>query len=133
MSVSETPRSPKAPVPAHVRPGCRVAIVGSRAFPDLRRVRRFVADLAPGTVIVSGGAPGVDCCAAAAGRSRHLTVVEHFAQWNLHGRRAGFLRNALIVRDCDCLVAFWDGRSPGTRNALYLARQAFLPFAILRP
>lgn len=41
----------------------RVAIVGSREFSDLKRVRKFVANLAkkyPDAIVVSGGARGVD-------------------------------------------------------------------------
>ena len=38
----------------------KLAIVGSRQGADLEHVRAFVAALPPGTIVVSGGAKGVD-------------------------------------------------------------------------
>jgi predicted Rossmann fold nucleotide-binding protein DprA/Smf involved in DNA uptake len=109
-----------------------VAIVGSRAFSDLESVRRFVQTLPVGTVIVSGGARGVDRCAATAARDHGLRVVEYLAQWDRWGRRAGFIRNQQIVQRCDRLVAFWDGSSSGTRHSIELARQLGRPVIVHR-
>jgi len=38
----------------------KVAIVGTRTYPDLEQVRKYVRDLSPDDIIVSGGAKGVD-------------------------------------------------------------------------
>jgi YspA, cpYpsA-related SLOG family len=105
------------------RPERYLAVVGSRDFPDLDRVRLFIQGLSPQTIIVSGGARGVDRCAAHAARARGLRVIELFADWQRFGRRAGYLRNELIVRRCGRMVAFWDGSSPGTRHSIDLARK----------
>ena len=40
------------------RPERYLAVVGSRDFPDLDRVRQFIQGLSPRTIIVSGGARG---------------------------------------------------------------------------
>lgn len=98
----------------------RVAVVGSRDYPDLARVGRFVGKLPAGTVVISGGAEGVDRRAAACARSRGLPVVEHFADWS-RGRGAGYVRNKTIVLDAQLVVAFWDLKSRGTANAIVLA------------
>ena len=42
----------------------RVAVVGSRGYPDRAAVAAYVQALAEGTVVVSGGARGVDRWAA---------------------------------------------------------------------
>ena len=34
-----------------------------------------------------------------------------------YGKRAGILRNRDIVDAADIVVAFWDGKSPGTKNS----------------
>lgn len=47
-----------------------VAIVGSRTFPNCDVVRRFVHRLRPGTLVISGGARGVDAAAEEAARER---------------------------------------------------------------
>ena len=108
----------------------RVAIIGSREYGDLDQVRSFVAGLQrkhPGSVVISGGARGVDAVAAAAARSVGLQVVVLPAQWRQGGvfdRSAGCRRNAAIVAACDVLVAFWDGQSRGTAHAVSAARRA---------
>jgi len=103
----------------------RIAIVGSRDYPRMDLVAAYVhRDLVPGTVIVSGGARGVDRIAAESARTRGLEVVEHFADWDTHGRSAGFIRNGDIVKDSDQVVAFWDGESRGTRDTITKARKA---------
>jgi hypothetical protein len=114
-----------APIPTAVQPSrpC-VAVVGSRDFADLDRVRRFVASLPAGVVVLSGGARGVDRCAAQAARARGLRVVELFADWERDGPYlAGRIRNQQVVERCDRMVAFWDGRSTGTHDAWQRAVQ----------
>ena len=50
----------------------RLGIVGSRHFPARDGVGSFVASLPPDTVIVSGGAEGVDSWAVEIGDLRRL-------------------------------------------------------------
>ena len=38
----------------------KVAIVGTRTYPDLDQVREYVRKLSPDDIVVSGGAKGVD-------------------------------------------------------------------------
>jgi hypothetical protein len=102
----------------------RVAIVGSREYPDPQEVRAYVADLPPETIVVSGGARGVDTTAAFAAVRRGLTCEVIRADWRRHGKRAGFLRNREVVARADRVVAFWDGESRGTKHAIDLARAA---------
>lgn len=54
----------------------KVAIVGTRTYPHLDRVRSYIATLPPDTIVVSGGALGVDSTAdEAARRLCTFTVV----------------------------------------------------------
>jgi len=102
----------------------RVAIVGSRGYLDLDSVKSYVAALPADTVVITGGAKGVDTVAEEAAKALGLKVVVHLADWNLYGKAAGQIRNQVVVDDCDRLVAFWDGTSPGTRGAISLASKA---------
>jgi hypothetical protein len=111
--------------------GVRVAIVGSRDFPNADTVSVFVRSLPAGTVVVSGGARGVDQWAEEAAKARGLQTKIIYADWKNLGRRAGPIRNAEIVASADRLVAFWNGRSRGTLNAVLEARSARLPILIL--
>lgn len=114
----------------------KVAIVGSRNFPDPERVRAVVrAILAkhPGTEIVSGGARGVDSWAEEEARAQGAPVRVFPADWDRHGKRAGFLRNKDIVAHADHVVAFWDGESKGTQHTMNLAREAGKLAMVVRP
>ena len=40
-------------------------------------------------------------------------------------------RNAQIIAEADQVVAFWDGKSPGTRNTIDRAKRANKPLEII--
>lgn len=139
--------------------GERIAIVGSRDYPDEAEVFSYVLSLASDDIVVSGGARGVDETAEGAARARGLAVIS-YRPVKRHGRwriakivrpdtegvgtvlepetftsfgAAAYFRNGLIVAASDSVVAFWDGKSPGTRNARELAEQAGKPLETRRP
>lgn len=101
----------------------KLAIVGSRNWYSPRRVREFVQALPLDTVIVSGGAVGVDSDAEQAARERGMTVEVYKPDWKKHDRAAGIIRNRQIVDAADKVVAFWDGESRGTKFTIDYARQ----------
>jgi len=111
----------------------RVAIVGSRVYPRPFEVWRYVFDLPDGDVVVSGGAAGVDTMAVRAAQSRGMHHVVFPADWQRFGRSAGYRRNQEIVANCDRVVAFWDGRSKGTKHTIDLAKKAGVPIVIIQP
>lgn len=111
----------------------KVAIVGSRGYPELEHVRQLVRKLDASDVVITGGAPGVDQTAEDEARLRGLEVVVLHADWRAHGPSAGPIRNTAIVRACDRLVAFWDGTSRGTLDAITKARARGLLVTIKRP
>lgn len=111
--------------------GSRIAVVGSRKFPQPQLVSSFVGSLPQGVCVVSGAGGAVDLAAAAAGRAAGLQVEEFPAQWALYGRSAGPVRNRqLVASGLSCLVAFVvDHRqlSPGTASVVKYARAAGVP------
>ena len=110
----------------------RIAIVGSRDFPRLEEVRQFVYEQERTTVIISGGARGVDSIAVEEARKLHMPYEVYPADWNRYGRSAGFRRNQTIVDAADEVVAFWDGESRGTKHTIDLARAAKKPVRIIQ-
>lgn len=104
----------------------RLAIVGSRDFADLAQVRQFVADLPNDTIVISGGAEGVDQTAVKAARARGLTTVEILPDTKTHAPTlAPLVRNSSIVAACDRLVAFWGSTfSTGTLDVVRKAVKA---------
>lgn len=110
----------------------RVAIVGSRDYPDLWRVEAYVRQMDPAdTVVVSGGAKGVDSAAADAARQSGIRVVEYLPDWEQYGRSAGFRRNRTIVKNSDLVVAFWNGKSRGTASTISIAKEMGKPFEVM--
>jgi hypothetical protein len=108
-----------------------IAIIGSRDYLPLDKVRDYVNTLADDDHIISGGARGVDSAAVAAAKQRGLPFTEYRAEWDRYGRSAGFKRNVLIVNDADRLVAFWDGQSRGTKHSINLAAKKGIPVEII--
>lgn len=111
----------------------RIAVVGSREFSEPERVRAFIASLPPHTIIVSGMARGVDTIAREAAIERGLNIIDVPAQWQAHGRGAGFRRNGIIVEISDEVVAFWDGESKGTAHTLSLCRREGKKLRVFTP
>lgn len=109
----------------------RVAIVGSRDYPDLGDVVAYVRALPGDTVIISGGARGVDRVAEHAAFQRGMTTRIYPAEWERYGKQAGYRRNQQIVADADRLVAFHDGVSRGTQHSIDLARAASKPTLVI--
>lgn len=108
-----------------------VAIVGSRNFADPQQVTNYVNGLdADHDVVISGGARGVDTWAYIAAKKRDMRVIVLNADWDLHGKKAGYLRNADIVIAADRVVAFWDGQSKGTLHSINLAKKAGKPVEV---
>ena len=97
------------------------AIIGSRGYPNPERVIAwctYIVRAHPDATFVSGGAKGPDSIGAAYLRKRGREVVEVLPDYDTHGRAAPLVRNTEIVRRCDRVVAFWDGRSNGTLDAI---------------
>lgn len=109
----------------------RVAVVGSRDFPSQYIVERFVYELPPDVVIVSGGARGVDTWAEQTAKHHGRTVDIYIPNWSAHGKSAGFIRNNTIVRNCDIVVAFWYNNSKGTKHTIQLAKYLKKPCVIV--
>ena len=98
----------------------KLAVVGSRSFNDYKKMESILEGYLP-FILVSGGADGADSLAERFAREKDLEIIIHYPEWKKYGRRAGYLRNTFIVRDCDKLIAFWDGRSKGTKMTISLA------------
>ena len=70
------------------------------------------------TEIVSGGAKGIDTCAGEYAREHGLKLTEFLPDYRRYGRAAPLVRNREIVAYADQVLAFWDGKSPGTKYVI---------------
>lgn len=104
----------------------KIAVIGSRDFDDYGVLEAFLDGLRPAVgieVIVSGGAKGADSLAERYARDRDIPMEVHRPDWKTFGRSAAFIRNRSIVDCSDMVVAFWDGKSLGTQNAVDYAKR----------
>ncbi len=119
-------------------PTARLLITGSRNFGDqghvdialmrtaLKDARRKLHDAGfDRIVLVHGAARGADQLAAAVGKSMGFILEPHPAQWSVHGKAAGPIRNKEMVDlGADLMLAFPRGASRGTRGCMQLAAEA---------
>ena len=113
----------------------RLAIVGSRSFSDSGKARDVIRKLydirgISASAVVSGGAVGADALAEEYAASEGIPLIIHRADWNRYGRMAGHMRNSLIIRDAEAVLAFWDMKSPGTRDDVEKASAIRMPIFI---
>lgn len=102
----------------------RVAIVGSRDYPNLDQVVELVQALPEGTVVISGGAQGVDITAEMTAKAQGLDRIIFQPQWGIYGKKAGAIRNQQIVEAADRVIAFSYNNSPGTNITIEMAKKA---------
>lgn len=88
-----------------------------------RHLMRLQVD--PSTVVIVGDArSGGDAAARLWAKTARLAMIVFAPAWAHHGRRAGPIRNQWMVdmlpADRTRAIAFWDGESRGTDNAIRL-------------
>ncbi len=118
-----------------------MAIIGSRSFTDksllfheINEYRKAYKNI---DTIVSGGAKGADSLAAAYAHENGLDLKVFPANWsdlsepclkktdkhgNAYNILAGLNRNHHIIAYSDIVIAFWDGKSSGTKYSISIAR-----------
>lgn len=68
------------------------------------------------TEIVSGTARGIDKCGEDYARYTNLKLSKFPAEWELHGKATGHIRNSQMAEYANSLLLIWDGQSRGSAN-----------------
>jgi hypothetical protein len=117
----------------------RILVTGSRDWDDADKISEVLWQAVmlkpPPYTLVTGACPtGADFIAESLAvltnnRHPHTWVIErHPAQWGVHGKRAGFVRNAEMVElGADVCVAFIKNNSRGATMTADLAEKAGIP------
>ena len=98
----------------------KTAIVGSRNL-DIPNLGDYIPKET--TEIISGGAKGVDSSAKKYAESNGIKLTEFLPEYQKYGRAAPLKRNITIVRNADYVIAFWDGKSKGTKHVIDTCRR----------
>lgn len=103
-----------------------IAVSGSRTIVEYKVIKE-VLDLVhaefPVTLLLHGGAKGVDLLACQWAKASAIASLEYKADWDKHGKAAGVIRSREMIDGADILVAVWDGRSNGTKHAIDYAQR----------
>jgi hypothetical protein len=100
----------------------KVAVIGGREFDDYELLKETL-NLFSITTIVSGGAKGADSLSEIYARENNIKTEIYLPDWDLFGKRAGFLRNTTIIENSGLVIAFWDQKSRGTRDSISKAHK----------
>ena len=106
----------------------KLAIIGSRSIESLD-LDKYIKDKPD--VVISGGAKGIDTIAWQWALENHIEIVVHRPDYNAHGRWAALRRNDIIVNEADKVMAFWNGKSTGTKYVIDKAKKLNKPVEIV--
>jgi hypothetical protein len=105
-----------------------VVVSGSRTFPEDQydEIRKRLETVCgPNTILRHGGATGADKAAGRAAKKLGVHVEIYPADWGRFPGYAGFKRNIEMLQDPPqpkLVMAFWDGKSPGTEHMIEQTR-----------
>jgi hypothetical protein len=107
-------------------------VIGSRNFTDYAVVREHLSNIAM-TVMVSGGARGADAMGEKYADEMGILKEVYLPDYDKYGRAAPFVRNGDIIKNSEVVLAFWDGKSNGTRDSLNKCVKLKIPHKIIYP
>ena len=100
----------------------KVIIAGGRDFNDYNLLKSkcdfYLSKINEEIEVVCGGAKGADSLGERYAKEKGLNISYFYADWDLYGKSAGYRRNAEMGNYADALIAFWDGRSKGTKHMI---------------
>ena len=108
----------------------KIAIVGSRSL-QVKDLENYIPENV--TEIVSGGAVGIDSCARQYARKKGLRLTEFFPNYEKYDSKAPLVRNLQIIEYADSVIAFWDGKSTGTRHVINHCREQNKKIRVFMP
>lgn len=114
----------------------KVIIAGSRNYNDYEKLEKVVDHILGlfkgDVIIISGCARGADTLGIEYAERNNLPVKLIPADWDKYGKSAGYLRNEEMAKEADALIAFWDGKSKGTKHMIDLAKEQGLGTSVIK-
>ena len=120
------------------RPIYKIIIAGGRDFMDYNLLKEKTNKIlqekrvSHKIVIISGCARGADTLGLRYASENAFDVEEYPANWDKYGKKAGYMRNVEMAENADALIAFWDGKSKGTKHMIDIATERNLPTRVIK-
>lgn len=99
----------------------KVIIAGSRTFNNYDLLEKVLQE--ENLIIDEVVCGGADTLGAEWAKKNGVPVKYFNAEWYIYGRAAGTIRNHQMGDYADYLVAFWDGKSRGTKDMIDYMQQ----------
>ena len=116
----------------------KVIVAGSRGFSNYKLLKETCNSTlrekkkTHNVIIVSGHAKGADLAGEQYANEEKLDLEIFPADWKKYGKSAGFRRNEQMAEFADALIAFWDGKSHGTKHMIDIATEKGMNVRIVK-
>lgn len=113
----------------------KIIIAGSRNFNNYQKLKqecdKFLQDYKNIEIVSGAHYKGADKLGEKYASEKKIKIIKFPADWIKYGKAAGPKRNNQMAIYADALIAFWDGKSNGTKNIIQLAKQRQLKTRII--
>lgn len=122
----------------------KVLVCGSRSFRDIGYVWDCLSDITLKECVenadfieelIHGACDGPDLFADEWASKSGIPIKSVSADWNKYGKAAGPIRNKemvdMLTPGEDIVIAFWDGKSKGTKHTINLAKEKGIKTIVL--
>lgn len=97
----------------------KILICGGRDFDNKLLFERSLNGLInKGDIVLHGGAVGADALAESYSKYNNFETKIFLPQYKLWGKVAPLIRNSEMIQECDEVIAFWNGKSRGTKYTI---------------
>lgn len=115
----------------------RIIIAGSRSCPEdstilKDKINKILFNIdCYDAEIVSGTCKGTDILGENYAKDNNLPIKQFPADWDKHGKKAGYIRNKEMAEYATHLISLWDGESKGTKMMIDLAKRNGLKVRVI--
>lgn len=109
----------------------RLIVAGGREFADYDLLCSKLNDMKIDE-IVCGKARGADTLGERYAKEHNIQIAYFPADWDRFGQSAGYKRNYEMAKYATDLIAFWDGKSKGTKHMIDIASRYGLGTTVVR-
>ncbi len=104
----------------------KLIIAGSRTFTNYKKLcevcDHILQDQTDVEIVSGAYYKGADLLGEKYAAEKGIRLAKFPADWKRFGRAAGPKRNKEMANYADALIAFWDGKSKGTKHMIELAK-----------